>query len=169
MRVELWVVRHGEAEERGPRWPSDAERPLTAKGERQARRLRAVVPKLDRLFASPKVRAAQTAAPLAKLARDGAETLPALADGETAELAAAIERALSQGPRPDGRPPRAAIVGHEPQLSEAIGLWIAGEAGTLPAAVRMRKGSVAKLVGTLRDGGMRLELLLAQGDLKRFG
>lgn len=169
MRVELWVVRHGAAEERGPRWPSDAERPLTAKGERQARRLRTVMPSLDRLFASPKVRAAQTAAPLVKLARDGAETLPALADGETAELASAIERALVQGRRPDGRLLRAAIVGHEPQLSEAIGLWIAGEGDALPASVRMRKGSVAKLVGTLREGGMRLELLLPQAELKRLG
>lgn len=169
MRVELWVVRHGAAEERSERHPTDAERPLTPKGERQARRLRGFLPPLDRLFASPKVRAAQTAASLAKSARRGAEALPALADAEPAELGEALGRALAGSSTPDGRLFRVAIVGHEPQLSSAIGLWIVGQPGDLPASVRMRKGSVARLVGTLRDGGMQLELLLSQADLKRLG
>jgi phosphohistidine phosphatase SixA len=166
MRVQLWVVRHGAAAERGPAWPDDGLRPLLPKGERQARRLRDVVPALDRLFASPLTRAAQTAAPLAELAPGGVETLAALAHAEAEELPAALTAALARDAAP-GRPPRVAIVGHEPQLSETIGLLITD--GERPAAVRMRKGSVARLAGTLRPGGMRLELLLSQGDLKRLG
>jgi phosphohistidine phosphatase SixA len=174
MRVELWVVRHGAAAERGPAWPDDGLRPLLPKGERQARRLRSVLPTLDRLFASPLTRAAQTAAPLAELAPAGVETLAALAHAEPQELPAALSAALrtdASAGTPDagtrGRTPRVAIVGHEPQLSEAIGLLITD--GERPAAVRMRKGSVARLSGTLRPGGMRLELLLSQSDLKRLG
>lgn len=168
MRMELWIVRHGAAEDLGLAWPRDADRPLTTKGERQARRVRRVLPSLDRLFASPKVRAAQTAEPFADLAPNGAETLSALVDAEPVELATALVRAVPEGQLPEGRPPRIALVGHEPQLSEAIGLWIAGQPGGRPASVRMRKGTVACLAGTLREGGMRLELLLAQADLKRL-
>ncbi len=167
MRVELWVVRHGAAAERGADWPDDDQRPLLPKGERQARRLRSVLPPLDRLFASPLTRAAQTAAPLAELAPAGVETLAALAHAEAQELPTALTAALAQEVAGHVRPPRVAIVGHEPQLSEAIGLLIAD--GERPAAVRMRKGAVARLTGTLRAGGMRLELLLSQRDLQRLG
>lgn len=166
MTVELWIVRHGAAAQHGPAWPDDAERPLVTKGERQARRLATVLPKLDRLFTSPWTRAAQTAAALAHLAPAGAEPLAVLAEGEAAELPAALERALT-GPAPPDRPLRVACVGHEPQLSEAIGSLIAAGVAARPATVRLRKGGVARLVGTLRHGGMRLELLTSQADLKR--
>ena len=87
MTVELWIVRHGAAAERGPDWPDDAARPLLKKGERQARRLATIVPPLDRLFTSPWTRAAQTAAALADLAPAGAEPLEVLAVGEAADPA----------------------------------------------------------------------------------
>jgi len=165
--VELWIVRHGAAAQRGAQWPDDATRPLITKGERQARRLAGVLPKLDRLFTSPWTRAAQTAAALAHLAPAGAEPLAVLADGEAAELPAALERALAGSSDPLDRLLRVACVGHEPQLSEAIGSLIAAGAAARPATVRLRKGGVARLVGTLRHGGMRLELLASQADLKR--
>ncbi len=165
--MELWIVRHGAAADRGPDWPNDAERPLVRKGERQARRLAQVLPRLDRLFTSPWTRAAQTAAALAELAPDGAEPLEILAVGEASEVPAALERAL--GEATTGRTLRVACVGHEPQLSETIGLLIAPPDASRPADVRLRKGGVARLVGTLRRGGMRLELLASQADLNRFG
>jgi phosphohistidine phosphatase SixA len=166
--VELWIVRHGAAAERGPTWPNDAERPLVAKGEQQARRLGGWLPPLDRLFTSPWTRAAQTAAFLAGLATDGAEALPALAGDDAEELPEAIRQRLT-GARPSaGRPLRVACVGHEPQLSEAIGLLIGPAGAGRPADVRLRKGGVARLVGRLRPGGMQLELLIAQADLKRL-
>lgn len=164
MTVELWIVRHGAAAERGPDGPDDAARPLLKKGERQARRLATIVPKLDRLFTSPWTRAAQTADALADLAPAGAEPLEVLAVGEAVEVPAALARAL--GERGAGLL-RVACVGHEPQLSEVIGLLIGPEDGSRPADVRLRKGGVARLVGALRPGGMRLELLASQADLKR--
>ena len=164
MTVELWIVRHGAAAERGPDWPDDAARPLLKKGERQARRLATIMPNLDRLFTSPWTRAAQTAAALAGHAPAGAEPLEVLAVGEAVEVPTALARALGA---PGAGPRRVACVGHEPQLSEVIGLLIAPEDASRPADVRLRKGGVARLVGALRPGGMRLELLASQADLKR--
>lgn len=166
MRAELWVVRHGAAADSTAELPRDDDRPLTAKGESQARRLSQILPELDRLLSSPLLRARQTAEPLAALAPSGVEILSALAHAEAAELPEALVQALQAGALPGERVPRVAIVGHEPQLSETIGLLIAPQAPA-PAAVRMRKGAVARLAGGLRPGGMRLELLLAQADLKR--
>jgi hypothetical protein len=61
-----------------------------------------------------------------------------------------------------------ACVGHEPQLSEAVGLLIAPADAGRPADLRLRKGGVARMVGRLRPGGMQLELLMSQGDLKHL-
>lgn len=171
MTVELWIVRHAAAEDRGADWPDDASRPLTRKGERQARRLAQVLPSVDRVFTSPKTRAAQTAAFLADHAPAGPEPLEVLADGEAAEVPEALARALASTPHdraPSGRL-RVVCVGHEPQLSETIGLLVTPDTSGRPADVRLRKGGVARLVGSLRPGGMRLELLAAQADLRRFG
>jgi phosphohistidine phosphatase SixA len=166
--VELWIVRHGAAADRAPDAPTDAERPLVAKGERQGRRLGASLPALDRLFSSPKTRAAQTAAFLAHLAEGGAEELQALADGDAEELPEAIRQRLEGTRPPPGRPVRVACVGHEPQLSEAVGLLIAPAGAGRPADLRLRKGGVARVVGRLRPGGMQLELLMSQGDLQHL-
>ena len=57
----IWLLRHGEAEDGAP----DAERKLTAKGERQSRAAGAALAKLgvhlDICLSSPKVRAVETA------------------------------------------------------------------------------------------------------------
>ena len=54
----LWLLRHGDAADGSP----DAERPLTKKGEKQARRagdaLKALGVPMDACLTSPKVRAA---------------------------------------------------------------------------------------------------------------
>ena len=57
----IWLLRHGEAADGSP----DAERPLTERGEEQARAageaLAALGVSLDACVTSPKVRAAETA------------------------------------------------------------------------------------------------------------
>src|ERR671917_585621 len=57
----IWLLRHGDAADGSP----DAERPLTEKGERQARNAGQALKKLgiefEACLASPKVRAADTA------------------------------------------------------------------------------------------------------------
>jgi len=120
----IWLLRHGEAAEGSP----DSERPLTEKGERQARAAGRALSELgvrvDVCLTSPKVRAADTA----KLACDALgvepEHEPKLAGGpfDADQLAAGHENVL--------------LVGHDPDFSMAV--------HTLTGAqVRLKKGGLA--------------------------
>jgi phosphohistidine phosphatase len=120
----IWLLRHGDAADGSP----DAERPLTEKGEQQARwageALRRMGVTIDACLASPKVRAADTA----KLACEplGVEVRlePKLAGGpfHADELAAGLGQVL--------------MVGHDPDFSAAVH-------GMTGAQVRMKKGGLA--------------------------
>lgn len=121
----IWLLRHAEAADGSP----DAERPLTEKGEAQARTAGAALKKLgvelDACLSSPKVRAADTA----KLACEplGVEVLlePALAGGpfDPEQLAA-------------GLGDHVLLVGHDPDFSMAVH-------SLTGAQVRMKKGGLA--------------------------
>ena len=64
-KYELYVIRHGLAEERGDKWPDDAKRPLTEAGtdrlRKEARGLMKVGVSFDVILTSPLTRARQTA------------------------------------------------------------------------------------------------------------
>jgi len=63
--LELYLIRHGIAEERGEDWPDDSKRPLTpaglAKLRKEARGLTALGVTIEQIVASPLVRTRQTA------------------------------------------------------------------------------------------------------------
>jgi phosphohistidine phosphatase len=121
----LWLLRHGDAAEGSP----DAERPLTEKGEEQARAAGRALKKLgvrpSACLTSPKVRAADTA----RLACEelGIEpTLePKLAGGpfDAEALAAGLGNDVL-------------LVGHDPDFSMAVHGLTGGQ-------VRMKKGGLA--------------------------
>jgi len=150
--IELWVIRHGDAEPVTPSQPRDAERPLTEKGHTQAAALAEWLPPLDRLLVSPLRRAVETATPLAVHAPDGLEVREALAYGSARDVIALLEAEI----REVRGPLRMAIVGHEPTLSELVGRLIAGTVGAPSARIKMRKGAAAVLHGSVLDGGMTL-------------
>ena len=139
----IWLLRHGEAADGSP----DAERPLTEKGERQARAageaLKRLGVKIDACLASPKVRAYDTA----KLACEplGAEPShePKLSGGpiDPEQLAAGLE---------DGD---VLLVGHDPDFSMAIH-------SLTGAQVRMKKGGIVAV-----DTG-ELQALLRPAELE---
>src|SRR5689334_12909717 len=62
---EIYLIRHGLAEQRGDAWPDDTKRPLTERGvtkvRKTARALRRAGLELDIVLTSPLVRARQTA------------------------------------------------------------------------------------------------------------
>jgi phosphohistidine phosphatase len=143
----IWLLRHGEAADGSP----DAERPLTERGEEQARAaggaLKALGVELDACLSSPKVRAADTAR---------------LACEQLAGVEVTLEPALAGGPfdvealaTPHGD--HVLLVGHDPDFSMAIHRFTG-------AQVRMKKGAMAavskgELVVLLRP---RELLLLAE-------
>ncbi len=152
-RVELWLLRHGDAEDENPEAPGeDAARRLTPKGEEQAaaaaRALRALDRGFLRVLCSPRVRARETAAPVAAALGRPLEEHAPLAGGFGVGETAAVLRALPE-------PGRVLLVGHEPDLSELVealtGARVAMRKGGL-AAVRLEGDGHAELVALLRPG-----------------
>lgn len=129
MAVELWLLRHGEAEPHGSR--PDADRALTARGEQQSRAAGAALAALgisfDVVYASPKVRAWDTAV----CACEALGGKPVLHE----PLAHGVELAEAKALSAAGR---VLLVGHDPYLSQLVH----DAAG---ARVRMAKGGVAGL------------------------
>jgi phosphohistidine phosphatase len=121
----LWLLRHGDAAEGSP----DAERPLTEKGERQARSagkaLARLGVKVDACLTSPKVRAAGTARLVCEALGIEPQLEPKLAGGPfDAEALAA------------GLGDNVLLVGHDPDFSMAVHALTG-------AQVRMKKGGLA--------------------------
>jgi len=120
----IWLLRHGDAADGSP----DADRPLTDKGERQARNagraLKRLGVEIEACFTSPKVRARDTARiACEQLGLEWSEE-PALQGGpfDPNEVAAGLDHVL--------------LVGHDPDFSMAV--------HTLTGAqVRMKKGGLA--------------------------
>ena len=136
--MDLVLIRHAIAEERDlTRWPDDAMRPLTADGEarfrRAARGLARLVPSVDRVLASPFVRAWRTAEIMAEEGGwPGPEPAEVLAAGRSPlEVAEALSVHASED--------RVAVVGHEPTLSEVASLLLSG--GPTRVMLEFKKGA----------------------------
>jgi phosphohistidine phosphatase len=120
----IWLLRHGEAVDGSP----DAERPLTERGQEQARAAGAALAALgvpiDACLSSPKVRSADTA-------RLACEPL---------DVEVRLEPDLAGGPFDAHRLARGLgevlLVGHDPDFSMAIHTMTG-------AQVRMKKGGLA--------------------------
>jgi phosphohistidine phosphatase len=119
----IWLLRHGDAAEGSP----DAERPLTEKGEHQARAvgeaLKSLGVKIDACLTSPKVRAADTAKLACEPLGLDYQLEPRLSGGpfDPEELAAGLGEVL--------------LVGHDPDFSMAVHAMTG-------AQVRIKKGGV---------------------------
>ncbi len=114
---ELYLVRHGLAEERGDAWPDDTKRPLTDEGisrmRKAARGLARLGVSVEVVLTSPLVRARQTAEILAGALdpRPSLVNVDSLApDGAYAAVVADLEK--------HARKTRLALVGHEPMIGE---------------------------------------------------
>ena len=114
---ELYLVRHGLAEERGEKWPDDTKRPLTEDGSdrmrKAARGLTRLGIAIDVVLTSPLVRARQTADIVAAAIdpRPSLVTIESLApSGSYPAVVADLEK--------HARKTRIALVGHEPNIGE---------------------------------------------------
>lgn len=165
MRVVLF--RHGPAGERDPaKWPDDAQRPLTAKGEQRtaaaAAGLRRLRPDVRHLFTSPLLRALQTTQIVARvLALHGpVETWEELSGG--VPLREVVAR-LSQVPPSS----TIVLVGHEPDLGRLAGSLLFGETRAIP----LRKAGACCLLfeDTPRAGGAHLQWVASPRMLRLIG
>jgi phosphohistidine phosphatase len=136
---EIYLVRHGLAEERGDSWPDDAKRPLTEEGmsrmRKSVRGLSRLGVTLDVVLTSPLVRARQTA----EIVAAGVSPRPSLIsaeslapDGSFAAVVADLEK--------HARKRRIALVGHEPGIGELAARLIGSR-----HAIEFKKGAVCRI------------------------
>ena len=135
--IELYLVRHAVAAERGPKYPDDTLRPLTPAG---AKKFGQAVPGLaemdvviDFVLTSPLVRARETAQILAA----GLKPKPALVEVDALAPGGrhqAIVEAIKSHAK---RRRRLALVGHEPDLGEFAAKLLAAR-----GLVEFKKGAV---------------------------
>jgi phosphohistidine phosphatase len=147
MPPQLWLLRHGEAVPHDSK-PSDDERELTARGERQAAAAGAGLARLGVEFAacytSPKVRARDTARLACEALNIDPQEADALGDGFGREDA--LELLFAHGDDADAR---VLVVGHEHARSQVVhdltGARVDFKKGGI-AAVRVQRGSGELLV-----------------------
>lgn len=156
--MDLILWRHAEAEEL-PDAADDLARPLTAKGERHARRmgewLNHVLPHSAKLLVSPALRTRQTADALERKYK----LVDALAPDGT------VEGLLAAARWPDAREP-VLVVGHQPTLGLAAAYLMAGAAAGEAAALApwsIRKGAVWWLRHRPREDRGEVVLLAVRG------
>jgi phosphohistidine phosphatase len=145
---EIYLVRHGLAEERGDKWPDDAKRQLTEEGisrmRKSVRGLSRLGVTVDVVLTSPLVRARQTAEIVAAglTPRPSLITADSLAtDGSFAAVVADLEK--------HARKRRIALVGHEPHIGELAARLIGSR-----HAIEFKKGAVCRIdLATLPPSG----------------
>ncbi|SRR5712692_6802430 len=136
---EIYLIRHGLAEERGDAWPDDAKRPLTEEGilrmRKSVRGLARLGVSCDVVVTSPLVRARQTA----EIVAAGLSPRPSLVnaeslspDGTFAAVIADLEKHT--------RKTRIALVGHEPSIGELAARLIGSR-----HAIEFKKGAVCRI------------------------
>src|SRR5262245_12094987 len=110
---ELYLVRHGIAEERGDAWPDDSKRPLSEAGlarlRKSVRGLDCLGASFDLILTSPLVRTRQTAEAISS----GLESHPAIVNVEALGPGGAFNALMTELEK-HARRPRIALVGHEP-------------------------------------------------------
>ena len=136
---ELYIIRHGVAEERGDAWPDDTKRPLSEEGmerlRKAARGLERLGVWIDVILTSPLVRTRQTAEIVASAfdPRPSIITVDSLApEGTYTSFVADLEK--------HARKSRIALVGHEPGIGELAARLIGSR-----HSFEFKKGAVCRI------------------------
>ena len=137
--LELYLIRHGVAAERGSDYPDDSKRPLTSDGiaklRREAKALAALGVDFDQIISSPLVRTKQTADVFAQVLPSNPPV--SLSD---ALAPAGTPGAVFQEMSKHMRKGRIALVGHEPNMGELAARLIGAR-----TAIEFKKGAICRI------------------------
>jgi phosphohistidine phosphatase len=155
--MNLFILRHASAGTRRANPVIDVKRPLDKEGKHHCLQLAHVLNSLqtqfDLIISSPLKRSLQTAALV------GTETGYEAPILQTTALApSATYREFQDLLHDHADRENVLVVGHNPNLTTFLGSLLAGNGGTTPAHVRLRKGSLARV--TLGRGPAVLQGLL---------
>ena len=137
--LELYLIRHGVAAERGDEYPDDSKRPLTSAGiarlRKEAKALDALEIGFDHIITSPLVRTKQTADVFVEhlKSKPSVSTSDALAPASTP---AAVIQELGK----HAKKGRIALVGHEPNLGELAARLIGAR-----VPMEFKKGGICRI------------------------
>jgi phosphohistidine phosphatase len=164
--MTLYLIRHAQADERGPKYPDDSKRPLVDKGFKQVKTLVKVLKALDiefdALFSSPYTRAAQTAEPLLPQLKKGRHIhyLDTLATDNFTQLLIDVKERLSDKDK------AIALVGHEPYLGQLAANLLTGD--TDEPKLNFKKAALLELSGELEVSQMTLEMFMPASIYKNI-
>jgi phosphohistidine phosphatase len=137
--LELYLIRHGIAEERGDKWPDDSKRPLTPGGisklRKEARGLGALGDGFEQIVSSPLVRTRQTADVFSEVLKNKPPVVTADALAPAGTPAAVIQEITKHV-----RKARVALVGHEPNLGELAAQLIGSR-----TPLEFKKGGICRI------------------------
>ena len=137
--LEVYLIRHGIAAERGPEYADDSKRPLTNRGiaelRKEAKALNELEVGFDVIISSPLTRTRQTADAIADtlVTQTPVELSDALAPDGTP--AAVIKEVLRHTKKR-----RIALVGHEPNIGELAARLIGAE-----SPIPFKKGAICRI------------------------
>jgi len=165
--MNLYVLRHGKAEERSSKWKPDSKRPLTKEGEKKmeevARGMKRLGLTFDLILTSPYERALRTAQILVEVykVRKLFQTKNLVSEADPRAIIDEINDNFSTLKE-------VVIVGHEPFLGGLISTLLTGD-GALK--INFKKAGLCKLgIGDLRFGKCaQLEWLMTPRQLARLG
>ena len=137
--LELYLIRHGVAAERGEEYPDDSKRPLTSGGisrlRKEAKALEELGVGFDHIITSPLTRTRQTA----DIFAESLKSKPSLSQSDAlapAGTSAAVIQELAKHMRKG----RIALVGHEPNIGELAARLIGAR---LP--LEFKKGGICRI------------------------
>jgi len=137
--LELYLIRHGVAAERGEDFPDDSKRPLTNGGisrlRKEAKALDAIGVAIDHIITSPLVRTKQTA----DIFAESLKSKPSVSQSD-ALAPAGTSTAVVQELAKHMRKGRIALVGHEPNIGELAGRLIGAR---MP--LEFKKGGICRI------------------------
>jgi phosphohistidine phosphatase len=137
--LELYLIRHGAAADRGKDWPDDSKRPLTPIGiarlRKSARGLNAIGVGFDQIVTSPLVRTRQTADVFSEELKSKPPVVTSDALAPAGTPAAVIQEIAKHV-----RKARVALVGHEPNMGELAAQLIGAK-----TPIEFKKGAVCRI------------------------
>jgi phosphohistidine phosphatase len=137
--TQLYLIRHGVAEDRGDAWPDDTKRPLTEDGIRKMKQAAQALARLEILFdvvvTSPLVRTRQTA----EIVAAGQNPHPHLVASESLAPGSSVAAVLTDLEKHTKRA-RIAVVGHEPGIGE-LAAKLVGARHPIP----FKKGAICRI------------------------